>query len=78
MEVLLSVLTVGMDVVKEKEDKFSQVWPLLATTLDEFLFPATEPPQDRSPEDSLNDESMDCTIIEFLKEQVRPSSRNCS
>ena len=70
MEVLLSVLTVGMDVVKEKEDKFSQVWPLLATTLDEFLFPATEPPQDRSPEDSLSDENMDCTIIEFLKEQV--------
>ena len=46
------------------------VWTAVTATLDTFLFPATKPPSERTPEEITEDERIDCSIIEFLKENV--------
>jgi len=69
IEVLLAVLSVSLSSITDK-DKFSKVWTTLVDTLDSFLFPKVKPPQDRAPEQCVEDEAVDCNIIEFLKDQV--------
>jgi len=69
IEVLLAVLSVSLSSISDK-DKFSSVWTTLVDTLDSFLFPKVLPPQDRAPEQCVEDEAVDCNIIEFLKDQV--------
>jgi len=69
IEVLLAVLSVSLSSITDK-DKFSTVWTTLVDTLDSFLFPKVQPPQDRAPEHCVEDEAVDCNIIEFLKDQV--------
>ena len=70
IEVLLAVLSVSLSSITDK-DKFSTVWTTLVDTLDSFLFPKVQPPQDRAPEHCVEDEAVDCNIIEFLKDQVK-------
>ena len=70
IEVLLAVLSASFSSITD-EDKFSTVWTTLVDTLDSFLFPKVQPPQDRAPEHCVEDEAVDCNIIEFLKDQVK-------
>ena len=61
---------VSLTSISDKE-KFSNVWTTVVDTIDSFLFPKVQPPSDRSPEQRVEDEAVDCNIIEFMKDQVR-------
>ena len=69
MEVLLSVLTSSLQDTRDK-DQHSEVWAAVTETLDTFLFPSVKPPSDRSPDQLAEDEAIDCSVIEFLKNKV--------
>ena len=69
MEVLLNVLENSLGDIKEKE-KFADVWTSIQETFDAFLFPSVKPPNDRTPDKLEEDEAIDCSVIEFLKNKV--------
>ena len=69
MDVLLSVLGNSLLDITDKE-KFSEVWVNVTETLDTFLFPSINPSSDRKPEDLVEDEEIDCKVIEFLRTKV--------
>lgn len=71
---LLTVLQVGLPVARSNQNKFASLWPQLANTLNEFLFPNSIAPADRGLDDLVSDEATDCQLIELLRNEVLPYS----
>lgn len=71
---LMAVLQVGLPVArKQHPEAFVDVWPNLADTLDKFLFPSSACTiEDRGIDEIVLDETIDCQVIELLRDEVLP------
>ncbi|EDW76180.1 uncharacterized protein Dwil_GK14801 [Drosophila willistoni] len=70
---LISVLHTGLKVARAKPQHFASLWDDLADTLDKFLFPASVcTVEDRGLEEIVLDETIDCQVIELLRDEVLP------
>ncbi|KAJ8933043.1 hypothetical protein NQ314_014283 [Rhamnusium bicolor] len=73
---LITILKVGLKVARSHGNQFSSMWNELSTTLNDFLFPNTCAPADKGLEELVSDEATDCQIIELLRTEVLPYSKN--
>lgn len=74
---LLTILHKGLPVASANISKTKDtLWIELAETLKDFLFPRSEPPPDRGLDELVLDEAIDCQIIELLRNQLLPHSRD--
>ncbi|XP_055839382.1 protein MON2 homolog isoform X2 [Episyrphus balteatus] len=72
---LISILNTGLKVAISKPDNFVRMWDDLADTIDEFLFPRSIcTVEDRGLEEIVIDETIDCQMIELLRDEVLPYS----
>lgn len=73
---LIAALQTGLPVARKKADKFGNaMWVDLAEALDLFLFPKSVcTVEDRSLDEIILDEGIDCQIIDLLREEVLPFS----
>ncbi|XP_030556698.1 protein MON2 homolog [Drosophila novamexicana] len=70
---LISVLHTGLKVARNKPQHFASQWDDLADTLDKFLFPISVCTiEDRGLEEIVLDETIDCQVIELLRDEVLP------
>ncbi|KAH8341260.1 protein MON2 homolog [Drosophila kikkawai] len=70
---LISILHTGLKVARAKPQHFVSLWDDLADTLDKFLFPASVcTVEDRGLEEIVLDETIDCQVIELLRDEVLP------
>ncbi|XP_030384078.1 protein MON2 homolog isoform X2 [Scaptodrosophila lebanonensis] len=70
---LINVLHTGLKVARAKPQHFTGMWDDLADTLDKFLFPASVCTiEDRGLEEIVLDETIDCQVIELLRDEVLP------
>ncbi|CAB3383543.1 Hypothetical predicted protein [Cloeon dipterum] len=69
---LLGVLHVGLPIARRRPEHHKTMWPVLAETLDLFLFPKVAPPPSRGLEEIETDEAVDCQVIEQLRDEVLP------
>ncbi|KAK0079107.1 hypothetical protein PV326_008920 [Microctonus aethiopoides] len=74
---LLAVLHIGLPLARLHPDKFQSMWPVLADTMDEFLFPkSTMIKVERNMEEIQADEAVDCQVMELLRDEVLPHSQH--
>lgn len=70
---LLLVLQIGLPVARKHPESFTDVWPSLSDTLDKFLFPSSACTiEDRGIDEIVLDESIDCQVIELLRDEILP------
>lgn len=73
IESLLTVLQVGLPVARQHPESFADVWPMLSETLDKFLFPTSVCTiEDRGIDEIVLDETIDCQVIEMLRDEILP------
>lgn len=73
IESLLAVLHVGLPVALQHPESFVDVWPTLSETLDKFLFPSSVCTiEDRGIDEIVLDETIDCQVIEMLRDEILP------
>lgn len=72
---LMTVLHTGLPVARKNSRQFASMWNDLAETLDQFLFPKSICTiEDRGLEEIVLDESIDCQVIELLRDEILPHS----
>ena len=73
---LIAVLQTGLPVARKHQERFAkELWVDLAEALDLFLFPKSVcQVEDRSLDEIILDEGIDCQIIDLLREEVLPFS----
>ncbi|XP_037907326.1 protein MON2 homolog isoform X2 [Hermetia illucens] len=72
---LLSVLHTGFQVARSRPNYFTGMWTDLFETLDQFLFPTSVcTVEDRGLEEIVLDETIDCQVIELLRDEILPYS----
>ncbi|MPC32687.1 Protein MON2 [Portunus trituberculatus] len=69
---LLTVLQEGLQLAREHPTHFKDMWPVLGTALDSFLFSNSPPPANQSSEDAERDEGIDCQVVELIREEILP------
>lgn len=70
---LLSALQVGLPVARKNPEQFAEMWPCLSDTLDKFLFPSSVCTiEDRGIDEIVLDETIDCQVIEMLRDEILP------
>ncbi|KAG7177207.1 MON2-like, partial [Homarus americanus] len=69
---LLTVLQEGLQLAREYPVHFREMWPILGTALDSFLFSNSPPPANQSSEDAERDENIDCQVVELIREEILP------
>uniref|UniRef100_A0A1B6LWA5 Protein MON2 homolog n=1 Tax=Graphocephala atropunctata TaxID=36148 RepID=A0A1B6LWA5_9HEMI len=67
---LMTVLSTGIPLARKHYQLFEDMWLQLALVLDQVLFPKSSPPLDQSPDEVLEEEAVDCQVIDLLKEEV--------
>lgn len=73
---LLTVLKVGLKVARGHGNQFATMWNELYNTLNDFLFPTTCAPGEKGLDEMVSDEATDCQIIDLLRTEVLPYSKN--
>lgn len=71
---LISVLKTGLKIARIHSNQFASMWPELAGTLNDFLFPNMCTPTDKGLDEAVSDEATDCQLIELLRTDVLPYS----
>lgn len=72
---LMTVLHTGLKVARGNSPAFAAMWPDLSTTIDRFLFPSSVcTVEDRGIDEIVLDETIDCQVIELLRDEVLPHS----
>ncbi|XP_037044984.1 protein MON2 homolog isoform X3 [Bradysia coprophila] len=72
---LISVLHTGLQVARSNPSGFSGMWLDLSETIDKFLFPSSVCTiEDRGIDEIVLDETIDCQVIELLRDEVLPHS----
>lgn len=76
IEALLLVLSTGLPVVRQHSETniFKELWPVLYTTLNEFLFPCNNMPTTLSVEEQKRQEDLDIKVIELFQTEILPYS----
>lgn len=70
---LLSALQIGLQVARKNLEQFIDVWPSLSDTLGKFLFPSSVCTiEDRGIDEIVLDETIDCQVIEMLRDEILP------
>ncbi|XP_069945836.1 protein MON2 homolog isoform X3 [Cherax quadricarinatus] len=69
---LLTVLQEGLQLAREYPVHFREMWTVLGTALDSFLFSNSPPPANQSSEDAERDENIDCQVVELIREEILP------
>ncbi|KAK2589193.1 hypothetical protein KPH14_002005 [Odynerus spinipes] len=72
---LLAVLHTGLPLARKYPEHFQSMWPELASTLDDFLFPKSVVNVERGAEEIQADEAVDCQVMELLRDEVLPHSQ---
>ncbi|XP_043493036.1 protein MON2 homolog isoform X1 [Polistes fuscatus] len=72
---LLAVLHTGLPLARKYPEHFQSMWPELASTLDDFLFPKSVINAERGAEEIQADEAVDCQVMELLRDEVLPHSQ---
>ncbi|XP_047354852.1 protein MON2 homolog isoform X2 [Vespa velutina] len=72
---LLAVLHTGLPLARKYPEHFQSMWPELASTLDDFLFPKSVINVERGAEEIQADEAVDCQVMELLRDEVLPHSQ---
>ena len=70
IKVLLKVLKCGLPIGREKSELFVDFWDELASVFEAFLFPDSIDSQKQ--EDKVADETIDCQLVELLREEILP------
>ncbi|XP_076680403.1 mon2 homolog, regulator of endosome-to-Golgi trafficking isoform X1 [Andrena cerasifolii] len=73
---LLAVLHTGLPLARKYPEQFQNMWPELASTLDDFLFPKSVLSVERGVEEIQADEAVDCQVMELLRDEVLPHSQH--
>ncbi|XP_015608910.1 protein MON2 homolog isoform X3 [Cephus cinctus] len=73
---LLAVLHTGLPLARKYPEQFKSMWPELADTLDDFLFPKSVLNIERGAEEIQADEAVDCQVMELLRDEVLPHSQH--
>lgn len=72
---LMTVLHTGLKVARANGPAFVDMWPDLSATIDHFLFPNSVCTiEDRGIDEMVLDETIDCQVIELLRDEVLPHS----
>ncbi|XP_055376967.1 protein MON2 homolog [Condylostylus longicornis] len=72
---LFEVLQTGLKVARTRPNDFTEMWNVLAETFDKFLFPTSVCTiEDRGLEEIVLDETIDCQVIELIREEILPYS----
>ncbi|KAK3856125.1 hypothetical protein Pcinc_037518, partial [Petrolisthes cinctipes] len=69
---LLTVLQEGLQLARIHTQHFKDMWPVLSSALDSFLFSNSPPPANQSSEEAERDESIDCQVVELVRDEVLP------
>ncbi|KAK4313902.1 hypothetical protein Pmani_014784 [Petrolisthes manimaculis] len=69
---LLTVLQEGLQLARIHTQHFKEMWPVLSSALDSFLFSNSPPPANQSSEEAERDESIDCQVVELVRDEVLP------
>lgn len=75
----MNVLSHGIPLARKYPDDFSQMWSELAESLDQLLFPkkvCVIADIEYSKEQLVEDETIDCQIIKFLKKEILSQSNS--
>lgn len=73
---LLTILHIGIPLARKNSEPFQNMWPKLADTLDDFLFPKSALNTERGVEEIQADEAVDCQVMELLRDEVLPHSQH--
>ncbi|KAI5726742.1 hypothetical protein M8J76_007765 [Diaphorina citri] len=66
----LSVVQTGVPLARCGGEHTGPMWTQLALMLDNLLFPKSAPSAEMTPDEMLEDETVDCHIVEFLKDEI--------
>ena len=64
------VLKCGLPIARSKPELFGEFWDELASVFEGFLFPDSIDSQKQ--EDKIADETVDCQLVELLREEILP------
>ncbi|KAI5732118.1 hypothetical protein M8J77_021836 [Diaphorina citri] len=66
----LSVVQTGVPLARCGGEHTGPMWTQLALMLDNLLFPKSAPSAEMTPDEMLEDETVDCHIVQFLKDEI--------
>ncbi|XP_032769134.1 protein MON2 homolog isoform X2 [Rattus rattus] len=71
---LLKVLSIGLPVARQhaSSGKFDSMWPELASTLEDFLFTKSIPPDNLSIQEFQRNESIDVEVVQLISAEILP------
>ncbi|KAI6196194.1 Protein MON2-like protein [Aphelenchoides besseyi] len=69
---LMSVCEVGMPIAREKAEHFEVLWPVLANTMEEFLFTSSRSETPLNADERKRHEYVDCQIIDLIRNEILP------
>ncbi|XP_051026852.1 protein MON2 homolog isoform X2 [Acomys russatus] len=71
---LLKVLSIGLPVARQhaSSGKFDSMWPELASTLEDFLFTKSIPPDNLSIQEFQRNESIDVEVVQLISVEILP------
>ena len=71
----MKILEISLPLARKYPSEFHLTWPQLALTLNEFFFAKNCQRGDRSLDDVLSEESIDCQLIELIRDQILTYSK---
>nr|XP_014346741.1 PREDICTED: protein MON2 homolog isoform X2 [Latimeria chalumnae] len=71
---LLKVLSIGLPVARQhaSSGKFDSMWPELASTIEEYLFSKSSPPDNLSIQEFQKNESIDVEVVQLISTEILP------
>lgn len=69
---LVSVLRQGLPLLRQHRQHALGVWSRLPACLDNFLFSKSKPPENYSGDNLLQDESLDCAVVQLIRQDILP------
>ena len=78
IELLMHVLHHGLPVhidMEDPEGAHKQMWMQLVTTLEDFLFSTSPPPDSQTLDQHKSDEQLDIKVLKIIREEILPYSR---
>ncbi|KAL3981528.1 Guanine nucleotide exchange factor in Golgi transport N-terminal family protein [Acanthocheilonema viteae] len=68
----VTVLRLGLPIARQQPRYFHTVWPIIANTLDRFLFNNSRPPCPLNADERKRHEFIDCQLIELITAEMLP------
>ncbi|VDN06425.1 unnamed protein product [Thelazia callipaeda] len=68
----VTVLRVGLPIARQQYQRFHALWPVIATTIDRFLFNNSRPSCPLNADERKKHEFIDCQFIELIRTEILP------